>query len=959
VTSPGYDEALRRIRAASRDRRKLLGLADLSLEEVPGEVAELGALQFLDLSGNHLTEVPPAVAGMTRLTGIDLNRNRLTGVPGWLGDLGGLVHLNLAGNRLTDLPAEAGRLSALVLLDLSYNKLTELPACIRGLNRLVELAVRGNALGELPDWICTLSGLTRLDAAHNRLARLPRALGDLGKLTALYLSHNELTELPPRLGELHGLVALEVTDNPGLMNPPPEIVAEGFSAVLDYLRALGRGAVPQWTSKMLVVGESAAGKTSVSNLLCGKPYDPAEPKTHGVHIDPLRLPHPDVPDTTMELVVWDFGGQLEYRATQRFFLSDRSLFLLVWNGRLGWRTAENRITAWLSAIASAAPTAPVVIVATHADDAVDDIDLVGVRRAFPNVVDSFPVDCKNGSGIGELRAAVTRQAADLPLMGQPWPVAWQDAALALAGTPGTHTTLSRVNQVLASAGVRDADEQTTLLAALHDRGQVLHFARVPRLSETVVLTPSWIDAMITKVLDSDDVAARGGLLGRAHRDELWPDLTEVRLAEFLTEMMEPFDLAYRLEAPGSDDVALVVERLPTSEPAAYPPEWDRIMESPGAVELRLTYKLASSQAGIPSWFIAREHRYTTHTAWARGVLLRHHNAPTDAWGLLVDDGAAQPTLRLTVRGTAPYAFYSLLDEAFTGIVRERYPGLALTRLVPCPCAAPDSTCPTEFDHTNVVSALSSGNLIQCQASFTMVDPAQLVIGLRSRPAGALALRRIEDKVDRLTRGAARAEEAQLLVLDGIRDLMHHRAEQGAHCPSIFTVTPLVPRKFRRLRRIMSPIPRYELRLYCEQPDAPHPLPDGAGTYVINGIPKWLAEYGPYLRVLLTALRHGLPVVGAILGDVLDIGSPEEIKARLEISCKVIEDLAVPEGLPTGLVNQGPSTPADFVRLRKELVRLDPEFGGLRERQLPENHGTVYLCPVHRKALHYPAAELAS
>ena len=56
----------------------------------------------------------------------------------------------------------------------------------------------------------------------------------------------------------------------------------------------------------------------------------------------------------MHLVSWDFGGQDIYHATHQFFLTDRSLFLLLWNARQGWEQAK--LHYWLDIIKARAPT---------------------------------------------------------------------------------------------------------------------------------------------------------------------------------------------------------------------------------------------------------------------------------------------------------------------------------------------------------------------------------------------------------------------------------------------------------------------------------------------------------------------------------------------------------------------------------------------------------------------------
>lgn len=224
----------------------------------------------------------------------------------------------------------------------------------------------------------------------------------------------------------------------------------------------------------------------------------------------------------------------------------------------------------------------------------------------------------------------------------------------------------------------------------------------------------------------------------------------------------------------------------------------------------------------------------------------------------------------------------------------------------------------------------------------MVDPRQLLLGLHPDPQES-ALARIESTLSSVAAASQRIEQSQLLVLDTVRDLLRHRAEQGTHCPSIFTITK------NRLKT------RYELRLYCEQPDGPHPLPDGAGVYRLNTIPDWLYPYAPYLRLLLTGIQHGLPLIGPAISGILGDTLSTTVAANLDLSCKLLEQLSAPQRQkPDGPLPPKQSQGADFAPLRAALIDLDPDFGGLRERELPENRGIVYLCQHHREALRYPA-----
>ena len=57
-----------------------------------------------------------------------------------------------------------------------------------------------------------------------------------------------------------------------------------------------------------------------------------------------------------------------YYASHQFFLSDRSIYLLVWN--LAKPESEQRLPFWLQTITSRCPRSPIILVATHLDDKV-------------------------------------------------------------------------------------------------------------------------------------------------------------------------------------------------------------------------------------------------------------------------------------------------------------------------------------------------------------------------------------------------------------------------------------------------------------------------------------------------------------------------------------------------------------------------------------------------------------
>ena len=67
---------------------------------------------------------------------------------------------------------------------------------------------------------------------------------------------------------------------------PKEIEARGERAQLVYQRALRDGAVSVQRSRILLIGQDRAGKTSLKKSLIGLPFNRNENSTEGIEVDP-------------------------------------------------------------------------------------------------------------------------------------------------------------------------------------------------------------------------------------------------------------------------------------------------------------------------------------------------------------------------------------------------------------------------------------------------------------------------------------------------------------------------------------------------------------------------------------------------------------------------------------------------------------------------------------------------
>jgi len=176
---------------------------------------------------------------------------------------------------------------------------------------------------------------------------------------------------------------LRLHGNKDIKSPPPEIAKQGTKAILAYLQAQMKKRKRKWASKLLFVGEGGVGKTSLLRALRDKEFIEGLETTHGIGVEKLQLAHPRENDVTMELNAWDFGGQQIYHATHQFFLTNRSLFVLVWDARHGWEAGK--LYNWLDRIQAKAPDSPIMIVASHIDERDADLPLDDLKRKYPQI----------------------------------------------------------------------------------------------------------------------------------------------------------------------------------------------------------------------------------------------------------------------------------------------------------------------------------------------------------------------------------------------------------------------------------------------------------------------------------------------------------------------------------------------------------------------------------------------
>lgn len=666
----GYNKALGEIDKTKESLTTTLNLSQLGLTTVPPEIAQLTDLVELNLNDNQLTAIPPVVRQLTKLQVLRLCDNLLTTIPPTIAQLSMLRVLNLGSNLLAVIPPEISQLTNLKELYLEENRLTAVPLELAQLTNLIVLSLSGNQLMAVPPEFAQLINLDYLGLARNQLKAVPPQFAQLSNLTEFYLNGNQLMVVPAELAQLSKLEYFNLEGNPDLPIPP-EIMAQisNPQAILDYLRE--QQTRPLNEAKLILVGQGGVGKTSLVKRLVDNRFNPHEEQTKGIRIEKWQLdvPRPEQDTVPVTLNIWDFGGQEIMHATHQFFLTRRSLYLLVLNARQG--EDEGRVEYWLSLISSFAPDAPILIIINKIDQQRLDVDRRGLQKKYPTIQGFIPTSARDDIGIDKLKTAITNTLAEMPDVDSPFPASWMRVKEELTAMQAARNFIpyTEYEQLCHEKGVAETSSQETLIRFLHDLGITLNFQDDDRVRETSVLNPNWVTHGVYALLNSPILQeARGTLRHNQLRHILPADEYPAAQRRFLLDMMLKFELAFEMP----DRQSLLIPDLLSKEEPAF--KWD------DAHTLQFAYQYHVLPRSILHRFMVRQYSLVDPAIrWRTGVLLRY-----EGLSALVKADIEAKTIRITINGGGNQRqFLYSLRLVFAGI-HESVAGTKPKEVVPIP-----------------------------------------------------------------------------------------------------------------------------------------------------------------------------------------------------------------------------------------------------------------------------------
>jgi hypothetical protein len=690
------------------------------LTAIPAEVFELNWLEKLILRYNQLSELPDSIGNLQNLFVLDLRSNQLRELPDSIGNLQNLSGIDLNSNCLNEIPNSISFLKNLSILDLGSNQLSKLPNSITRLQNLSKLYLNSNQLREFPDSIGDFQNLSVLDSSNDQLRELLNySITHLQNLSVLDLSNNQLNELPDSITRLQNLSILNLSENP-LVNPPIEIAGRGIEAIREYFRERAEeGEDTLYEAKLIIVGEGGAGKTTLARKILDPHAEMPKPEETTKGIDVLEWHFLMKNGQDFRVNIWDFGGQEIYHATHQFFLTKRSLYLLVADSR----KEHPHLDYWLNIVELFSENSPLLVVKNELGDRPVQMDEPQLKGRFENLKESLPTNLgkpQGGSGLELIKKAIAYHISKLSHIGNFLPKTWIKVREKLEEDERNYISLDEYFQICDQNGFKLKEESITdgrlvLSQYFHDLGSILHFQedQTSPLYKTVILKPKWGTDAAYKVLDNNQVRQNLGKFTTTELKQIWQDVEYRNMQSELLELMLKFKLCYPL--PNAKNTYIAPQLLDSNQPEYSWNERDNLL---------LRYDYDFMPRGILTRFIVEMHHFIYEpNVWKSGVLLKRDNT----WAEVIETYDHRE-IKICLSGSNKRGFLEVITDQLDEI-HANFNQLRVEKRIPCNCnVCKDSQTPHFYDLNKLRERLANDrDDIECdKPPYNEVDVLSLI-----------------------------------------------------------------------------------------------------------------------------------------------------------------------------------------------------------------------------------------
>jgi Leucine-rich repeat (LRR) protein/GTPase SAR1 family protein len=588
----------------------------------------LTGLTSLGLRGNQISDIS-ILEKLTNLNNLDLDTNKISNISG-LKKLTGLTFLSLSSNQINDI-SSLEKLTGLTYLILSGNQISDI-SVLRKLTGLTNLVLSRNQISDY-SFLEKLTDLINLDLSSNQISDIS-ILGKLTSFKNLDLSFNKISNIerliPLMKKGLHVHIlpfsdsGINLYDNP-IVNPPIAIVEQGTESILDWFAQIDEtGAEPFYESKLMILGQGGAGKTTFAKLLLDPTHEVKPGKldtTIGIVVNRGKeFPNAEKEKSSIKAHLWDFGGQNIQKMLHQFFITENCLYVLVSDKR-----AENtNFDYWFQIINLLGPKSSVIVLENpkEAKHANESFALQKYRELYPDLtIESIEVNLnatrgrhkKRWEGLNEM---ISEKLSEIELVNRMVPLKWGLVRDALEQKKGEkYIRKDEFYKICENPEIGFNKRQADwCLSYFRSLGDLVYFDDRD-LCTHIFLDQNWLTQGLYYILSDKKIEEDGGRFTLDQAFTKWDSnrYTEEEKVMLINLLLkDKFDICYEL--PENKNVFITPLLLPTDKPKS---KWEH------ETQLRFRYQYGFIPHGLFSRLIVQLHeKIDSELHWKTGVWLK-------------------------------------------------------------------------------------------------------------------------------------------------------------------------------------------------------------------------------------------------------------------------------------------------------------------------------------------------
>ncbi|KAF5432496.1 hypothetical protein C5S39_03480 [Candidatus Methanophagaceae archaeon] len=400
--------------------------------------------------------------------------------------------------------------------------------------------------------------------------------------------------------------------------------------------------------------------------LLGENFDEHESQTHGINIRDWNV---EEGDKSINVHLWDFGGQEIMHATHQFFLSKRSLYILVLDGR-----KDEKTEYWLKHIESFGGDSPVFVVINKIDENPGfDVNRRFLQEKYKGIKGFYRVSCAKREGLDGFSEALSKALADVELIKTTWATSWFNVKTQLENMTEYFISYEQYEEMCANENITEKSAQDTLVDFLNHLGVILHFKDF-ELLDTHVLEPKWVTEAVYKIINSKKLAECNGVLKLDLLGEILKKEKETEYSyppdkyQFIIDLMKKFELCYEIDKK----TVLLPDLLEIQEP-----EFGFDYEA--ALNFVIDYDFLPKSV-MPQFIVKMKKDIKNELRWRTGVVLEDKAFHSTA---VVKADERDEKIYIYVDGEQKRDYFSVIRKTF-GDINDSFKKLEAKELVPLP-----------------------------------------------------------------------------------------------------------------------------------------------------------------------------------------------------------------------------------------------------------------------------------